>query len=122
MIRLFRAYQKQLADGEVDVSAFKYPLPVALLAVVVIARWTLFHGLRISDGFSQFANSLPGTQMARRNRTRQDRGSKQNRARHDEIESKRWNRVVASSNRVEDADPEEVETRIRNLTHGTNGE
>jgi hypothetical protein len=122
MIRLFRAYQNQLVHGEVDVSMFKYPLPVALLAVVVVARWTLFHGLQISAEFSQFANSMRGKQMARRSRTRQDRGSKQNRARHDEIESTRWNQVVASSNPVEDADPEEVETRLRNLTHGTNGE
>ncbi len=72
-----------------DVSAFEYPLPVALLAVVVIARWALFPVLQISDEFSQFANSLRGKQMAQRSRTRQDRGSKQNRARHDEIESKR---------------------------------
>ena len=95
---------------------------MALLAVVVIARWTLFHGLQISDAFSQFAYSLRGTQMAWRSRPRQGRGAKENRVRHDEIESKRWNQVVASSNRIEDADPEEVETRIRNLTHGTNGE
>ena len=121
MIRLFRAYQNRLVHGEVDVSAFEYPLPVTLVAVVVIARWTLFHGLQISDEFIQFANSLRGTYMARRSRTRQDRGSK-DRARHDEIESTRWNQVVASSNLVEDADPEKVETRLRNLAHGTNGE
>jgi hypothetical protein len=34
----------------------------------------------------------------------------------------RISRVLSSTNSVEGADPEEVEARIRNLTHGTNGD
>jgi hypothetical protein len=44
------------------------------------------------------------------------------RARHEEATSKRFSRVLSSTNSVEGADPEEVEARIRNLTHGTNSE
>ncbi len=39
-----------------------------------------------------------------------------------EIASKRWSRVLSSGSSVEGADPEEVGARIRNLSHGTNGE
>ena len=38
----------------------------------------------------------------------------------DESALKRLSQVLSSINRVEDADPEEVEARIRNLSHGTN--
>ncbi len=38
------------------------------------------------------------------------------------IASKRWSRVLSSGSGVEGADPEEVGARIRNLSHGTNGE
>jgi chromosome segregation ATPase len=38
------------------------------------------------------------------------------------ITSKRWSRVLSSGSGVEGADPEEVGARIRNLSHGTNGE
>jgi hypothetical protein len=44
------------------------------------------------------------------------------RARHQEAISERFSRVLSSTNSVEGADPEEVEARIRNLTHGTNGD
>jgi hypothetical protein len=43
-------------------------------------------------------------------------------ARHNKAISERFSRVLSSSNRVEDADPDEVEARIRNLSHGTNSE
>ena len=39
-----------------------------------------------------------------------------------EIASRRWSRVLSSGSKVEGADPEEVGARIRNLSHGTNGE
>jgi predicted lipase len=39
-----------------------------------------------------------------------------------QIASKRWSRVLSSGSGVEGADPEEVGARIRNLSHGTNGE
>ena len=52
---------------------------------------------------------------------RADRKSREA-ARHNEAISKRFSRVLSSSNHVEDADPDEVEARIRNLSHGTNSE
>jgi hypothetical protein len=57
--------------------------------------------------------------MAWLNLNREDRDSKQNRARHEEATSKRLRQVLSSANSVEGADPEEVEARIRNLSHGT---
>ncbi len=44
------------------------------------------------------------------------------RARHEEATLDWFSRVLSSTNSVEGADPEEVEARIRNLTHGTNSE
>ena len=44
------------------------------------------------------------------------------RARREDATLKRFSRVLSSGNSVEDADPNEVEGRIRNLTHGTNGD
>jgi hypothetical protein len=44
------------------------------------------------------------------------------RARREDATLKRFNQVLSSGNSVEDADPNEVEARIRNLTHGTNGD
>lgn len=46
--------------------------------------------------------------------------SKRNRDGEDESALKRLSQVVSLINGVEDADPEEVEARIRNLSHGTN--
>ena len=57
--------------------------------------------------------------MAWRKHKRQERDSKKNRARHAEVTSSRLSQVFAASNGVEDADPEEVEARLRNLFHGT---
>jgi hypothetical protein len=48
--------------------------------------------------------------------------NRENRARHHEAILERFSRVLSSTNSVEGADPEEVEARIRNLTHGTNGD
>ncbi len=48
--------------------------------------------------------------------------NRENRARHQEATLERFSRVLSSTNSVEGADPEEVEARIRNLTHGTNSE
>ena len=57
--------------------------------------------------------------MAWLNLNREDRDSKDNRARHEEVTSKRLRHVFSSGNRVEGADPEEVDARLRNLSHGT---
>ena len=57
--------------------------------------------------------------MAWLNINREHRDSKENRARHDEVTSKRLRPVFSSGNNVEGADPEEVEARLRNLSHGT---
>ncbi len=45
--------------------------------------------------------------------------SKRNRDGEDESALKRLSQVLSLINGVEDADPEEVEARIRNLSHGT---
>ena len=50
---------------------------------------------------------------------RDDRDSKENRARHEDVTLKRLRQVFSSGNSLEDADPEEVEARLRNLSHGT---
>jgi hypothetical protein len=52
---------------------------------------------------------------------RKDRDSRQNRARQAEAISERLGQVLSSGNAVESADPEEVDARLRNLSHGTNG-
>ncbi len=57
--------------------------------------------------------------MAWLNLNREDPDSKDNRARHEEVTSKRLRHVFSSGNRVEGADPEEVDARLRNLSHGT---
>ena len=57
--------------------------------------------------------------MAWLNLNREDRDSKENRARHEEVTSKRLRQVLSSTNSIEGADPEEVEARLRNLSHGT---
>lgn len=44
--------------------------------------------------------------------------SKENLARHAELTSKRLSALRASNTGLDDADPEEVEARIRNLSHG----
>jgi hypothetical protein len=48
-----------------------------------------------------------------------DRDSKSNRD-EDGSALKRLGQVLSSSTALEDADPAEVEARIRNLSHGTN--
>jgi len=50
---------------------------------------------------------------------REERDSKKNRARHAKVTSSRLSQVFASTNGVEDADPEEVEARIRNMFYGS---
>jgi hypothetical protein len=51
---------------------------------------------------------------------RQDRDSKENRAQHEDAVSKRLNRVFASGSGIDGVDPEVLEARLRNLSHGTN--
>jgi hypothetical protein len=51
---------------------------------------------------------------------RKDRDSRENRAREAEAISERIGRVLSSGKALESADPEEVEARLRNLSHGTN--
>ena len=53
---------------------------------------------------------------------RKDRNSKVNRAHQDEAISERFSRVLSTGNAVESNDPEEVEARLRNMSHGTNSE
>ncbi len=53
---------------------------------------------------------------------RDDRDSKENRARHEQVASKRLSEIISSGNSVEGEDPDEVEARLRNLSHGTNSE
>jgi hypothetical protein len=48
-----------------------------------------------------------------------DRDSKKNQG---ESPMKRLNHFLASSTAVGDADPDEVEARLRNMSHGTNGD
>jgi hypothetical protein len=60
--------------------------------------------------------------MAFRKHKREERDSKKNRARHEKVTADRLSQVFAASNGVEDADPEEVEARIRNMFYGTNRE
>ena len=50
---------------------------------------------------------------------REERDSKKNRARHAEVTSSRLSQLFASTNGVEDEDPEEVEARIRNMFYGS---
>ena len=61
-----------------------------------------------------------GGVLAWLNFNRENRDSKENRARHEEAVSKRLNRVFASGDSIAGADPEELEARLRNLSHGTN--
>jgi hypothetical protein len=57
--------------------------------------------------------------MAWLNLNRLVRDSKENRARYEEAASARLSRVSSAGNSIDGADPEEVEARLRNLTHGT---
>jgi hypothetical protein len=50
---------------------------------------------------------------------RDDLDSKEKRARHEQATSERLSRIFSSRSRIEDADPDEVEARLRNLSHGT---
>ena len=98
MIGLSTTYQTWLAPDRVGAIM----VLVAFVAVVLVAG-ALFFGRQISE-----------TWLAWLNRNREE-----NRARRDEIESKRWSQVQAASNGVADADPQDVEARLRNLSHGT---
>ena len=113
MIGLSMAYQPWFVGDHVDATMGAYALVVIFVAVVVVAG-AVFFGRQISAMFSQVGNSLGVTWVARLNRNREE-----SRARRDEIESKRWSQVQTASTGVVDADPEEVEGRIRNLSHGT---
>ena len=50
---------------------------------------------------------------------RDDRDSKEKQARHEQATSARLSRVFSSRSRIEGSDPDEVEARLRNLSHGT---
>ncbi len=60
--------------------------------------------------------------MAWLNFRRKERDSRKNRARHAEVTSSRLSQVFSKTNGVEDADPEEVEARIRNMFYGSSRE
>lgn len=49
-----------------------------------------------------------------------DRDSKKNRARHTEVASKRLSQVFSSNYGIGDANPQEVEAHIRDISHGMN--
>ncbi len=49
-----------------------------------------------------------------------NRESKKNRVDEDDRPLRRLSQVLALYKKVEDADPQEAEARIRNLSHGTN--
>ena len=51
-----------------------------------------------------------------------DRDSKEKRARHEQAAAEQLSRVFHTVNSIEDADPDEIEARLRNLSHGTNSE
>jgi hypothetical protein len=57
--------------------------------------------------------------MAWLNLRRDDPKTKNSLARDAEVFSRRLTEVLSSSNGVADAEPEEVEARIRNMTHGS---
>jgi hypothetical protein len=57
--------------------------------------------------------------MAWLNLRRDDPKTKNSLARDAEVFSRRLTEVLSSSNGVTDAEPEEVEARIRNMTHGS---
>lgn len=59
--------------------------------------------------------------MAWLNRDRAARDSKTDRVYHDEITTQRLRRLQSLTTHVEAGNPQEVETRLRNLSHGTNG-
>ena len=109
MIGLSTTYQTWLAPDRVGAIM----VLVAFVAVVVVAG-ALFFGRQISEKFRQVGDSLGVTWLAWLNRNREE-----NRARRDEIESKRWSQVQSASNGVADADPQDVEARLKNLSHGT---
>lgn len=50
---------------------------------------------------------------------RDDPSTKKSLARDAEVFSRRLTEVLSSSNGADDAEPEEVEARIRNMTHGS---
>jgi hypothetical protein len=57
--------------------------------------------------------------MAWLNLRRDDPGTKKSLERDAEVFSKRLTEVVSSRSSSDDAEPEEVEARIRNMTHGS---
>lgn len=56
--------------------------------------------------------------MAWLNLRLEDPRTKKSLTRDAEVFSRRLTEVLSSSNGVDDAEPEEVEARIRNMTHG----
>ncbi len=44
------------------------------------------------------------------------------RERHEEVVAERLDQIRVRRSRLEDADPEEITSRIRNLAHGSNGD
>jgi vacuolar-type H+-ATPase subunit H len=76
------------------------------------------------DGREELAVIIDDRDLKQR-RSRYERWlnlNRENRAPREDATLKRFSRVLSSTNSVEGADPEEVEARIRNLTHGTNGD
>jgi hypothetical protein len=51
-----------------------------------------------------------------------DRDSKEKRACHEQAAAEQLSRVFHTVSNIEDADPDEIEARLRNLSHGTNSE
>ncbi len=113
MIGLSMAYQPWFVADKVGATMAGYALLVAFVAVVVVAG-ALFFGRQISEKFRQVGDLLGVTWVAWLKGNREE-----NRARRGEIESKRWSQVQAASNEVADTDPQDVEARLRNLSHGT---
>jgi hypothetical protein len=58
----------------------------------------------------------------RLNLHRRNLGPRKRRARQDEAIAARFARVLSTASSAESTDPREVEARLRNLSHGTNGE
>ena len=60
-----------------------------------------------------------GGEMAWLKLKQDDRDATENGADESAAVAQRWRQVLWSDSIIEDADPDEVEARIRNLSHGT---
>ena len=76
-------------------------------------------GLDVVDTMER---GVPAPHAAWLNLNRQNRDSRANRAHHKAATLKRLLQVFSPGNGVEGANPEDVEARLRNLSHGTKGE